>query len=376
MLRTHVLCLLLLALAMMAPASEAQTPTWSNIVYATAPTDVGGTIDLKLDIYRPASAIGPQPAALYVHGGSWFNASLTKSPLKQAAIPMYDNGLIVVAVDYRLSPNPPDTVEGRAIYPAHIHDVKAAIRFIRAHAAEYGIDPYRIGVYGNSAGGHLAAVAGTSADVPELEGTVGGNLEYSSRASAVVDFFGPTDILHEALDITIPPFSSGDAADIDGPNTYTGMLIGHLPGMKDLRDNLANPNPPYPQKALLVSQTNPMTFVDPTDPPFYIAHGTSDNIVPIKQSQRLYDALVAADVTGHVQDRVRRHARQFWVQVRNRPPRNGWSRPCGQSRSATPTATDLSMSSTCSSSRMRLARCPVSRTGTRERTSTSIAWST
>ncbi|MEX2092265.1 MAG: prolyl oligopeptidase family serine peptidase, partial [Pirellulales bacterium] len=189
---------------------------------------------------------------------------------------------------YRLS--------GAAIFPAQIHDVKGAARFLRAHSDEYGLDAARFAAWGSSAGGHLTALLATSGDVPELEGTTGDNLEYSSRLQAAVDYFGPTDLLAMNADVTTPP---GSTIDHDAPSSPESKLIGFDgtgEGIGVLRANLANLLAPFPEKAALVTLVNPITHVSADDPPVFIAHGDLDTSVPMHQSVRLAEALDGVDV--------------------------------------------------------------------------------
>ena len=181
--------------------------------------------------------------------------------------------------------------------PAQIHDCKGAVRWLRANADEYGLDAGRIGAWGPSAGGHLASLLGTSADVAELEGDVGGNLGFSSRIQATADYYGPTDILNMALDVTDPPGGPNH----DAPGTDKSKLIGWSAegqGIGDIRANLDNPDAPYPELVARVLAANPITHVTADDPPFFIAHGTADYHVPLAQSTKLHEALELVSVSS------------------------------------------------------------------------------
>jgi acetyl esterase/lipase len=136
----------------------------------------------RLDLYLPPAGDRPTPVIVWVHGGGWAGGSKARTPASR----MVQAGFAVAAINYRLSQH--------AIFPAQIHDCKAAIRWLRAHAAEYRLDPKHIGVWGSSAGGHLVALMGTSNGVADLEGQLG-HPEQSSDIQAVVDWFGPTDFL-------------------------------------------------------------------------------------------------------------------------------------------------------------------------------------
>ncbi len=151
-----------------------------NIVYASR-----GVRKLHLDIFHPASG-QDCPGVLMVHGGGWRSGDRSMEiPLAQQ---LAARGYVAVAVEYRLSPE--------ARYPAAMHDIKAALRWMRAHAAQYGIDPQRIAISGESAGGQLAALAGYTGDIAELEGS-GGDDGYSSRVQAVIDIDGILDFTSE-----------------------------------------------------------------------------------------------------------------------------------------------------------------------------------
>ena len=137
---------------------------------------------LQLNLARPKTGDGPFPAVVCIHGGG-FRAG-TREGYDNLCIRLAEHGYVAVTVTYRLAPKYP--------FPAAIHDVKAAVRWARANAAKYRIDPDRIGVTGGSAGGHLAQFLGVTADVKEFEGD-GGNASQSSRVACVVNFYGPSD---------------------------------------------------------------------------------------------------------------------------------------------------------------------------------------
>src|SRR5262249_6673062 len=137
---------------------------------------------LQLDLFVPTGDKKP-PLVVYIHGGSWLRGSRKKPPVHW----LTEEGFALASISYRFS--------DRAVFPAQIHDVKAAVRWLRANQDKYGYDASRIGVCGTSAGGHLAVLLSTSGGVKELEGTIGGNLQQSSRVQAVVDWYGPADFI-------------------------------------------------------------------------------------------------------------------------------------------------------------------------------------
>ena len=231
-----------------------------DIEYA-APTG----FSLKLDLHIPDDP-GPHPAILWLHTGAWISGDKSGGPaLRQAR-----RGYAVASVQYRFAPN--------SIFPAQLEDAKAAVRWLRANATRYNLDPDRIGVFGASAGGHLAALLGTTGDVAELEGLVHGNGGYSSRVRAVVDYYGPTDLLQLAAQ-SLPCTFLDPNASFAPPSLLIGCPIQSCPDRTAL--------------------SNPIRYISPDDPPFLIVHGTEDCLVPWQQSQLLFDALRGAggDVT-------------------------------------------------------------------------------
>jgi acetyl esterase/lipase len=213
---------------------------------------------LMLDLYRPKEFSGALPVILGIHGGGWIKGQKGQwSP----AVSRVRDGYAVASIDYRLS--------GEAHFPAQIEDCKAAVRWLRANAAKYNLDPDRIGAWGHSAGGHLSALLGTSGDVAEVEGN-GDNMSYSSRVQAVCDMSGPTDLLRLSRDA-----SQG----LNGTRPKATFYIEKL---------LGGPAEQNQTKALAAS---PVTYVSKDDPPFLIIYGERDNSVPPSQGQLLAAAL-------------------------------------------------------------------------------------
>ena len=214
----------------------------------------------KLDIYLPKEAApdAKLPVIVWVHGGAWRGGSKEQCP----AVWFVRRGYAVASIGYRLSQH--------AIFPAQLEDCKAAIRYLRANAGTYGLNPDRFGVWGSSAGGHLAASLGTTGDVKDFD--KGPNLEFSSRVQVVCDFFGPSDFTKMA------DFES--RIDHNAPDAPEALLVGG----------------PVQEKKDECRRANPVTYVTKDDPPFLIVHGDKDPIVPFNQSELLRDALSRAGV--------------------------------------------------------------------------------
>ncbi len=278
---------------------------WDDAVFAT----LGGT-DLLLDLRLPSPTLGegPWPVALYIHGGGWQGGTHNRpAPVRQQLLA---EGIAIASCAYRLTSEEGVYGDEPVTYPAQIHDVKGFIRFLKANAPEFNIDPGRILVYGTSAGGHLACVAGLGQDVPELEGETGGNLDQNSSVVAFLGISSPTDLLNMKPDVTEPP---GSLEDHDLPTSSESLLIGFSDpgeGLGVLRENLDNPNPPFPELAELVRLASPVFLVDENDVPGMIIHGDSDTTVPWQQAVRLSDEMSAVNVEniliigeglGHVQ---------------------------------------------------------------------------
>ena len=220
----------------------------------------GGHERQKLDLYLPPAG-ARWPLVVAIHGGAFRMGSKDSEP----AGAFVARGFAVAAINYRLSQH--------AVFPAQIEDGKAAVRWLRANAAQYGYDPGRVASYGASAGGHLAAMLGTAGDVTAFD--VGENAGVSSRVQAVVDFFGPTDFLQMDAHRLSP-----QAMVHDTPDSPESQLVGG-----PIRDN--------PEK---VARANPITYVTADDPPFLMVHGDADLLVPHHQSELLEATLRKAGV--------------------------------------------------------------------------------
>ena len=227
--------------------SSITTEEWAHMFRPIIPNDVEyianvtyRVIDerpLRLHVLRPKQSRRPLPALVFVHGGGWSEG--TKERGLVPLLHFVKRGFIGVTIDYRLT--------DAAKFPAQIDDVRAAIAFVRSNAKAYGIDPKRIAIWGQSAGGHLAALAGTMGGV-----------------DAVIDWNGPTDFTHDTA-----------------TNLEESAIF-----------RLFNGQP----SAELAAKADPVTYVSADDPPFLILHGTADKTVPMADSERLYAALQRAGV--------------------------------------------------------------------------------
>lgn len=261
---TSVSLFLLAALAVLLPAQAQQPPKdfpadgriLRDIEYVPK-----AHANQKLDLYLPAKPVGP--LLVWIHGGGWRGGNKANPP----GLAMVSKGFAVASVEYRFSQH--------AIFPAQIEDCKAAIRWLRAHASEYGYDPKRIGVWGASAGGHLVALLGVTGHVKDFD--VGENLDQSSAVQCVIDWFGPADF--PAYDPELPT----EMVKRENPNSVLAQLFGGV----------------VSQKMELAKRASPVTWVTKDAAPMLIIQGTNDPLVPLDQSERLAKKLkeVGADVT-------------------------------------------------------------------------------
>ena len=232
------------------PPSEtnAGVRIWRDIAYVSE-----GHERQKLDFYAPSPSAGPGPwpCVVFIHGGGWIAGSKSGN----SAVGLCWRGYAVASIGYRLSNHAP--------FPAQIEDCKAAVRFLRANAARFNIDPDRIGASGDSAGGHLAAMLGTTGDVKTFD--KGEHLEQSSRVQAVTDLYGPTNLSFYGR---------------SRPGDLLSLFIGG-----PIQDNPAK-----------VQAANPIAYANEGDAPFAIFHGDADALVPLRHSQALRDALQEAKV--------------------------------------------------------------------------------
>lgn len=214
---------------------------------------------LQLNMARPDGS-GPYPAVVCIHGGG-FRAG-TRQGYDGLIKKLAENGYVAVTVTYRLAP--------KYQFPATVYDVKAAVRWLRANAAKYHVDPDRIGATGGSAGGHLAQFLGVTADQKQFEGD-GGNLDQSSRVACVVNFYGPSD------------FTQSYGKSVDAAEVLPLFLGGNL---EQARERHITASPLY--------------WVTPSAAPTLCVHGTKDNYVAFEQARLVVDRLKAAGVEAEL----------------------------------------------------------------------------
>ncbi|MBX9792148.1 MAG: alpha/beta hydrolase [Pirellulales bacterium] len=220
---------------------------------------------LRLNLAKPRDTAGPLPAVVFIHGGGWSggNRESHDPQVKDWAA----KGYVTATVTYRLLP--------KHRWPAQIEDVKCAVRYLPAHAAELGIDPHRIGAVGFSAGAHLAMMLAVMDSADGLEGS-GGWADQSSKVQGAVSFAGPTD-----LSLTFP----------DAANRIIETLLGAKPA--DVPD--------------AVRSASPVSYVNAGDSPLLLYHGTLDEIVPVEQAYAMATSLTKAGVPGRVEILIGAH---------------------------------------------------------------------
>ncbi len=249
---------------------------------------IEGFRPLLLDLYVPASDTGTGAAIVYLHGGGWAVGtrrrfgraflSWSPTPLDRLA----QAGFVVATVDYRLS--------GEARFPAQLHDVKAAIRWLRANAGCLGVDPANVVAWGESAGGHLAVLAGLTADRAELEGTVGEHVGESSAVCGIIDWYGPMNLL--TLSSQHLPTSDKRPDDAE---SWESSMVGAPLQSDPARSRAASP----------------ISYVHAGAPPIQIHHGTNDGQVPFAQSVEFADA--HREAGGDVELIVVNGSDHFWT---------------------------------------------------------------
>ena len=218
-----------------------------------------------MDLYIPEGP-GPFPVVIYIHGGGFFTGD--KSAGSTYTDYLVANGYVAVSINYRLS--------GEAVFPAAVHDCKAAVRYLRANATTYRIDSDHIGSWGDSAGGNLASMLGTSSGDEFTEDLTLGNENFSSKVTATVDWFGPINfstIVEEATTLGL--------TGIMGSGVNTNLEANYM-GLSNIEED--------PE---LVALANPTTYIDEEDAAFFIQAGSADPLVPYTQSENFFNALLS-----------------------------------------------------------------------------------
>ena len=244
----------------MAGNAGTSPPTFLNESFAVFPD----ARTLHLDLYLPDHG-QPSPLLIWIHGGAWMHGGKAEPPV----LPYLHETYALASIEYHFS--------HEATFPHQLHTCKAAVRWLRAHARDFGYIADRIGVLGASAGGHLASCLGASNGNSNLEGTIGSYLEESSTVQAIVDLFGPTDFIH------MLNFES--SMDHSAPDSPESLLLGGT--VLDV-----------PKR---VAEANPITYISVQTCPFLIVHGDQDPLIPWQQSELLRDALLAKGVPVELQ---------------------------------------------------------------------------
>jgi acetyl esterase/lipase len=245
-----------------ARAADAKLAVPENVVFESdiEYSSPGGE-RLALDMARPKAPKGLCPAVICIHGGG-FRAG-NREHHDKLCVELAERGYVAVSVTYRLAP--------KHQFPAAVNDVKAAVRWLRANAAKYGIDPARIGATGDSAGGHLALFLGVTGDVKEFDAADGGNADQSSRVQCVVDVYGPSD------------FTKSYGASVDAAQVLPLWFGGDLQTAR--------------HKHIIGS---PLNWVSPNTAPTLAIHGTQDKYVAHEQAVWIIDRMHAADVEAEL----------------------------------------------------------------------------
>lgn len=252
------LLVMLVAAPWLLGAEPVPPPGWvveRDVVYGK-----GGGVNLHLDLVRPEKPTETRPCLIFVHGGGWKEGN--KSAHLQHAINMASKGYVAATVQYRLAP--------KYKFPAQVEDVKCAVRYLRAHATQYGINPKKFGAIGVSAGGHLVMMLGTLGPFDGLEGE-GGWADHSSRVQCVVSFVGPTDLGADDIPTLVKPL---------------------------IRDFLGGLREEMPE---VYKRASPLTYVSGGDAPMLLFAGTRDILVPHTQAVAMANALTKEGVPGRVE---------------------------------------------------------------------------
>lgn len=284
-------------------------PRYEDVPYAEVVLDNGTPYTLKMDIYQDPNQNEPGPCIIYIFGGGWswgeYKQVTQKAVYCRDLVRLTKEGYTIVCPDYRLIT--------QSLFPACIHDIKGCVRFLKAHGPEYHIDPERIGALGNSAGAHLTSMITVAGKAPELEGDVGGNLEYSSEVKAGCIFYGPADLRDNAIYSAnqvkgkqLPDLTGTEVEGLSNDNAFSipALIIGYVGPGRNIQtlakmieeEDQENPDWEYVE---LLKKYSPITYVREDCPPVCFFHGGHDPLVDPDQSEKMYHALrdAGADAT-------------------------------------------------------------------------------
>jgi len=262
----------------------------SNVVYSQVPIRGYDNVALKMDVLAPQQK-APMPAIVYVTGGGFLSAN--KDSYIQQRMAMAEAGYVVASIEYRVAPT--------AIFPQPLEDVKAAIRYLKANAAKFNINPDKIGIVGGSAGGYLSAMAGTTSGTRQFD--KGENLDQNSEVQAVVDIYGLSDLTRVGSDYsqqvqeTHKSAGATEALWVNGSPVFGGRDGGILADTDKAK------------------AANPITYISKNTPPFLLMHGDKDILVSPSQTEILHHALLEQGIqsTRYIVQGAE-HGGVYWVQ--------------------------------------------------------------
>ncbi len=231
----------------------------------------GKTLELKMNVQYHGDVTEDSPCIIFVPGGGFQASDIDKSRVTERKY-LANNGFAVVTVEYR--------VIGQGLYNDGVQDINDAIRYVRANADKYNIDPDRIGLFGNSAGGYMVSLVATSQGVKELQGD--NNLGYSSEVDAVINHYGLSDLTNVAMDYP-EDIQKAHHTSKSAESQYVNGVYSN----KGIVDDL-----------VAAEKANPITYIDGTEPPFLIMHGTADGLVSPNQTVLLHNALLDEGVNS------------------------------------------------------------------------------
>lgn len=267
------------------PTIENADVSWIRNKYLDIPYAIISKAQ-KLDIYLPETIKDSLPVIVSIHGGAFMfgdKADMQVAPMLEGI----KRGYAVVSINYRLS--------DESQFPKQINDVKAAIKWIKANAKKYHFNPNKIAVWGGSAGGNLASLAGTSGNVKELEDLTLGNTDFSSNVQAVVDWFGPINFLEMDKQFIESGKGKANHNEVNSPESKVlGKALSEIPE--------------------IVVKANPETYISKDTPPFFIQHGENDGNVPVQQSINLYNKLITIIGKENVSIEILKNAKHGGVE--------------------------------------------------------------